>query len=159
MVKLSQTQQLMLEGAASRPRGALLPPPDGINLKGGALKATLVSLVRRGLVTERGRTKTPVITKAGRDFLRSGGRGDALKRHGPSRREQVGGGNRAETKRARVLTALRRSQGACIAELMEITGWQSHSVRAALTGLRKREIAVARTKNEAGASIYRAGPV
>ena len=33
---------------------------------------------------------------------------------------------------------LRRQQGATIAELIEATGWQAHTVRAALTGLRKK---------------------
>jgi hypothetical protein len=37
------------------------------------------------------------------------------------------------------------------------TGWQPHSVRAALTGIRKRGLAVTRTKTEAGTTIYRAG--
>ena len=57
-----------------------------------------------------------------------------------------------------LLTALRRPQGAGIAELMEITGRQSHSVRAALTGFRKRGIHLRRIKDESGASTYRAGP-
>ncbi len=57
-----------------------------------------------------------------------------------------------------LLTALRRPQGAGIAELMEITGRQSHSVRAALTGFRKRGIHPRRIKDEPGASTYRAGP-
>lgn len=37
-----------------------------------------------------------------------------------------------------VTEMLRRQQGATIAELIEATGWQAHTVRAALTGLRKK---------------------
>jgi DNA-binding transcriptional regulator PaaX len=35
------------------------------------------------------------------------------------------------------------------------TGWQPHSVRAALTGLRKRGLAITREKNDAGVTVYR----
>lgn len=42
-----------------------------------------------------------------------------------------------KTKRALVQELLRREDGATLAELMTATGWQAHSVRAALTGLRK----------------------
>ena len=42
-----------------------------------------------------------------------------------------------------------------MADLMATTGWQAHSVRAALTGFRKRGIPVARAKDEAGTTVYR----
>lgn len=45
---------------------------------------------------------------------------------------------KAKTKLARVEEMLRSPQGATIAALCKATGWQSHSVRAALTGLRKK---------------------
>lgn len=41
------------------------------------------------------------------------------------------------SKRALVLDLLRRDDGATLPELMAVTGWQAHSVRAVLTGLRK----------------------
>jgi hypothetical protein len=54
-----------------------------------------------------------------------------------------------------ILTLVRRPEGARIAELQKATGWQPHSVRAALTGLRKRGIDVTRSK-EGDATVYRA---
>lgn len=42
------------------------------------------------------------------------------------------------SKIASVTEMLRRPQGATIAELTEATGWQTHTIRAALTGLRKK---------------------
>ncbi len=36
MIKLGKIQYKVLEAAAARPGGALLPLPDAINLKGGA---------------------------------------------------------------------------------------------------------------------------
>src|SRR5258707_1136912 len=41
------------------------------------------------------------------------------------------------SKKATILALLQRPTGAAIGDLTEATGWQGHSVRAALTGLRK----------------------
>lgn len=41
---------------------------------------------------------------------------------------------------------LTRDKGASIAEMTKATGWQSHSVRAALSGLRKKGVTIERTK-------------
>jgi hypothetical protein len=60
-----------------------------------------------------------------------------------------------QTKKATVATLLRRTEGASIEELMSATGWQAHSVRAALTGLRKTGRDVARSKDDTGTTRYR----
>lgn len=52
------------------------------------------------------------------------------------------------TKTTAVLTLLHRDQGATLAELVEATGWQSHTARAVLTGLRKRGRAIERRKRD-----------
>ncbi len=59
-----------------------------------------------------------------------------------------------QTKQAAILNLLRRAEGASIDDLTSATGWQAHSVRAALTGLRKRGHDVERSV-ESGASRYR----
>ena len=59
------------------------------------------------------------------------------------------------TKTAAVIRLLHRSSGATIAQLQKATGWQPHSVRAALTGLRKKGHDVKRDKNAKGVSVYR----
>lgn len=43
---------------------------------------------------------------------------------------------------------LRRTEGATLDELVEATGWQPHSTRAALTGLRKKGHAIEKTKRD-----------
>jgi len=43
-----------------------------------------------------------------------------------------------KTKAATVEKLLARAKGATLAEMMDATGWQPHSTRAFLTGLRKR---------------------
>ncbi len=59
-----------------------------------------------------------------------------------------------QTKQAAILNLLRRAKGASIDDLTSAIGWQAHSVRAALTGLRKRGHDIERSV-ESGASRYR----
>lgn len=55
-----------------------------------------------------------------------------------------------------VLSLLKKQQGASLAKLVEVTGWLTHTTRAALTGLRKRGFAVVSEKGAGGgASVYR----
>jgi hypothetical protein len=56
-------------------------------------------------------------------------------------------------KTAKVLSLLKRSEGAMLVELVEATGWLPHTTRAALTGLKKKGHRIERTKVE-GVSRY-----
>ena len=58
------------------------------------------------------------------------------------------------TKISKVKDLLSRKSGATLEQLMKTTGWQKHTVRAALTGLRKKGHAIER-ETLAGKSIYR----
>ena len=58
------------------------------------------------------------------------------------------------SRKARLLARLSRKQGASITVLCSDFGWQPHTVRAAVSGLRKSGHVVERTKGRAG-SIYR----
>jgi len=49
---------------------------------------------------------------------------------------------RAGTKQETVLTLLRRDEGATIAQIIDATGWQSHTVRGFLAGLKRKGITV-----------------
>ncbi len=62
------------------------------------------------------------------------------------------------TKQARLVDYLSRPWGASIADLGRLLGWQPHTVRAALTGLRKKGYTVTGTKDKDGATVYRATP-
>ncbi len=60
------------------------------------------------------------------------------------------------TKRARLIGLLKTGGGADVATLSAALGWQQHSTRAALTGLRKTGFTVERTTPDgAGAATYR----
>ena len=53
---------------------------------------------------------------------------------------------RPTSKAGIVLALLEAPEGATLARLMQVTGWQAHTTRAALTGLRKRGFPVAIAK-------------
>ena len=55
---------------------------------------------------------------------------------------------RPTSKIAKVIALLERKQGATLVELTETTGWQPHSVRAALTGLRKQGYVLEKSKRQ-----------
>ncbi len=61
----------------------------------------------------------------------------------------------ATGKVGQIQSLIERPDGASIDDLMAATGWQPHSVRAALTGLRKRAITIQRDRND-GVTRYRA---
>ena len=54
-----------------------------------------------------------------------------------------------------VTKLLRRAKGATLAELQEVTSWQPHSVRAFLSGLRKKGSAVSKEQRKSGETAYR----
>ncbi|MFN4343107.1 MAG: DUF3489 domain-containing protein [Azonexus sp.] len=63
---------------------------------------------------------------------------------------------RSGTKLAALVAALGRPHGASCLQLMLATGWQPHSVRGAISALRRRlGLNVVLTRNAAGARVYR----
>ena len=62
---------------------------------------------------------------------------------------------RAESKGAKILELIARTDGATLAEIMTATGWQAHSVRSFLsTAGKKRGIKIESTKNDDGVRNY-----
>jgi hypothetical protein len=61
---------------------------------------------------------------------------------GPTRAHREPGTPRAGTKQEAVLALLRRPEGATIAQIVEATQWQSHTVRGFLAGLKRKGITV-----------------
>lgn len=51
-----------------------------------------------------------------------------------------------ESKTSQVIKLLKRKQGATLDEMIKATGWQKHTTRAALTGLKKKGHTIARDK-------------
>ena len=65
----------------------------------------------------------------------------------------------ASTKRAKLIAMLERPEGAAVAEIGQRLGWLPHTVRAAITGLRKAGREVTRSKDADDRSVYRLVPV
>lgn len=61
---------------------------------------------------------------------------------------------RPTSKQATIAAMLRQRNGTTITELMAATGWQSHSIRAALTGLRKAGHQIERLRDATGEARY-----
>lgn len=54
-----------------------------------------------------------------------------------------------------VIKLLRRAKGGTIAEVQEVTAWQPHSVRAFLSGLRKKGLVLSKEVRRSGETSYR----
>ena len=65
-------------------------------------------------------------------------------------------GAREGSKTATVLALMQRAKGATLAEIMEATGWQAHSVRGFISGTlgKKMELKVESIKREDGERVY-----
>lgn len=168
MTKLNDKQIAVLGNAARRPDGTVLPLPEHVQMKGGGLAAMLKALERRGFV-QRSEDDAWTVTDAGRAAV-----GGEVEGHDTSKDEktepQVAAADanaddedsaptplfRPGTRQAQLLDLLQRQEGADIDEMVHLTGWQPHSVRAVLTGFRKRGVEVTRTKEGNGVSVYRA---
>ena len=59
------------------------------------------------------------------------------------------------TKSSKVITLLARTKGANVDEICKATNWKQHSVRAFLTGLRKKGFVIEREQHEGKGSCYR----
>ena len=62
------------------------------------------------------------------------------------------GGIPRQTKRDQLIQLLQQPEGATLAELTAALGWLPHTVRSAITGLKKSGHAVERIKGEEGSS-------
>jgi DNA-binding MarR family transcriptional regulator len=65
----------------------------------------------------------------------------------------------ASTKRAQLIGLLERPEGGTVAEIGQRLGWLPHTVRAAITGLRKAGREVTRIKDANERSVYRLVPI
>ena len=168
MTKLTDIHVILLSRAAARDRGDLLPLPEALARLGEPARKAIQQLLRRGLAAEAETNDGTsvfrddgdlrfgvVITDAGKHAI-----GAVEPERGGSHADMPAVGatkTRSDTKQARVLELLRREQGASVDELVQATGWLPHTTRAALTGIRKRGIALDKIKLD-GVTRYKAEP-
>ena len=171
MAKLTDTQLVILSAAAGRDDRAVLPLPKSLKANKGVTTKVLKALIKKGLIEETpaapghkywreddaGHKIALTITDAGLAGLDGEPEGPAPKR---TRKRSVSASKEKTPsgKAGTILALLNRPKGAGINELQKATGWQAHSIRAALTGLRKRGITVSRSQDD-GVTVYRADRV
>lgn len=61
---------------------------------------------------------------------------------------------RVGTKQAKLVSMLSRKSGVTLANASETLGWQQHTTRATMTGLKKRGYVIERLTREAKESLY-----
>ena len=176
----STSQRLVLATAAARADGAVLPLPNGFRVRGRARRLMLEGMLKRGLITERpaqdgqsGRAQGAgdcalEITPEGRALV---GLTEGSSPASPPREPATPRANanapepeldaaaerpavRPGTKQALLLDLLRRPEGATIVEIQQATGWQAHTARAAITGLKKKSFVVTSAPRCDGTRAY-----
>ncbi|MEQ9488730.1 MAG: DUF3489 domain-containing protein [Alphaproteobacteria bacterium] len=170
--QLTDTQLIILSNASQREDGMILPLPESLRLPGGAIKKSLTALLTRGLIEEVGAPIDDIetqpteyrITTAGlaaigiQDETEESASSGAAKKSDPSasaRKPTAKTGAKQSGKPELLLRLMRRKQGATITAMQDATGWQPHSVRAVLSGLRKNGHDIERTRNNDGKPVYR----
>jgi hypothetical protein len=179
MTRLTDTQLVTLSRALQREDGAVTIPPT---LNGAAAECFARTLVRRQLVRivpatagmpvwrrrEDGEAEALVITDVACAALGvatppeppAASGGDDPPDQDPDDCRPVACGPRwpgkpcAGGKRDAVLALLRACEGATMAQIARVTGWQAHSIRAFLSGLRKAGQIVMRSQRD-GITVYR----
>lgn len=172
MTKLSDTQRVILSAASQRTDRLALPLPK--SLKGGAAHKVVNALIDKGLLKEvkanrklgdpvwresdEGQGLTLIITEAG--FAAIGIEVEAQKpktskpepKPASAERKPRGG-----TKQSLMIELLKRPGGATLAQIVEATGWQPHTVRGAMAGALKKKLGLTITseKHETKGRVYR----
>jgi Protein of unknown function (DUF3489) len=169
MTKLSDSQAVILSAASERDDGAVLPLPETLKIRGGAVDKVLGSLKAKGLIEHRGSRRgdnpPPLrISRAGleaigiepedaADIQRGATEGARLadtadvegraRSGAPADRQPdtaTTGTPRAGTKQALMIALLNRPDGATVEQIAAATGWQHHTIRGAISGALKKRL-------------------
>ena len=167
---LNPNQLAILERAVQDGGGKIVWFPA--HIKGGARTKVLEGLLKRALITHDG--DDWVIAAEGYDALglpRPGVLPPTIKLDDPELEADVASAEaswqklakdkpvrtRSDSKQALVIGLLQRREGATIAQIMEATGWQQHTVRGTLAGTLKKRLGLTITsaKEAGGQRVYR----
>ena len=142
-MQLTETQSTLLRAAAHHPEHLLTDFPA--TLKGGARLKVLTALQNSGCIQPQGKTDDGAIrfaiTAAGFEAL-----GLQMPQAlptptaAPAAHPASAPVTREGTKQATLIGLLRRPEGATLGQMVEATGWQSHTVRGTLAGALKKKL-------------------
>ena len=183
MTTQSDTQSLILSRAATRPGNLALPLPEG--LVGAAARMVVGKMIARGWLEEveanlrrgepmwretgDGHGTTLIATEAGLEAIGiepvvASAVVSARKVKPKQAADQTPDDTatakpvaiRAGTKQAQIIAMLQRPEGATVAEMVEATSWQAHTVRGAMSGALKKKLGllIASKKVESRGSVY-----
>jgi hypothetical protein len=157
-MKPTDTQRAALEAAAKHSPKKLLLLPD--HIKGGARTKVLDSLLKAKWIEACATEPNAfVITPLGLQVI-----GHAPDREpdrepdrAPSHEPTAERTHREGTKQAALISLLKQPAGATLTQMVQATGWQSHTVRGAMAGALKKKLGLEITsEKQAGAErIYR----
>jgi hypothetical protein len=169
MTKLTDAQRAMLAKAAARDDGAVSARENAGKARAAGVPASTIAqkLLREAKENAgtpiwrkdaTGRLVSLIITRAGRkvehESFAKRDKGRSPKTRGALQQVERGDDSpslsapRAGTKQALVVGMLSKEQGVTLAALVDATGWLPHTMRAALTGLRKKGYAIERIRGE-----------
>lgn len=175
MTKLTDTQTIILSAGAQRPENIALPLPKG--LAGAAAKMAVTKMMEHGWLQEvdanlrkgeplwretgDGHGTTLVVTDAG--LLAIGIEPVvvktvvAIREHAAKAAAPKLPTQRAGTKQAQIIAMLQRPEGATVAEMVDATSWQSHTVRGSISGVLKKKLGltIIVAKGAARGAVYR----
>jgi hypothetical protein len=152
MTRLTDTQAIILSAAAQRDGHIALPLPE--SLRGGAATKVVGAMLAKGFLEEvdadirngepvwretgDGHGVTLVATDTGLAAI--GIETDSAETKPTEDAAPKTRTPREATKQATLIAMLRAPDGASIAEIMAATGWQSHTVRGAMSGALKKKL-------------------
>ncbi len=174
MPKLTDTQLVILSAAAKRENLAALPVPKSLKCNKGAVTTVLKSLLGRGLVAERPATVGESAWREGEGGQRFGlvlaesglrALGIESETSKPNQKKAAAKATpanaaseaRVGTKLATVVALLKRNDGATISDIAAATGWQTHSVRGAISGALKKKmgLSIVSASEDGRGRVYR----
>jgi len=186
MPKLTDTQTIILSRAATRPGNLAMPLPEGLHgaaakmavnrmITNGWLEEVDADL-RKGeplwRETGDGHGITLIATEAGLDAIGIEPVAASAVSSARKAKSQTDADRttttavtdtpkpvaiRTGTKQAQIIALLQRPEGASIAEIVEATGWQTHTARGAISGVLKKKLGltIIAEKVESRGRIYK----